>query len=721
MSGQSALVDGRGAAAAMLRETRRRRHNETRAETRRRRAARPAGMDKAAARSAERDWRRGVLATARERRRQAAEDELEGRKLRTALRRAQRQTERDTRPIKFHTAFEPGSARIGGDASLLRELFFEHISRGFNSGRTRTNQKAAKTNSARTRKWSKGEMVAKLRYIMRAEALEDVPGNVISTMGDDIDEILACGEAIEELERLGPRNGGVYKHDVIGLPHQLSGEQRAELLAELVEPIRRLGLPGCAVLHRPDPEGDPRNFHAHIIVSHRPMTRIDAYRWNFASGKLTWLDTPQGLRLQRRLIARTFNRVLAKAGKDVRWTAKSRSSRGLPTPGNNKTGAEATRAERQLAKAEKKLVAANSEVAEIERHIHRIDALEDVSDRLYLAFERHGEALRKREGAAKSTAEVEARLSEPANAEPAGAETHAEPIAALQEPSDRFDVDVERRQDAPREQEPAGMPPAEAETLIGEPASVEIPHIESRVEPVGALVQPSDRLDVTVERQRQGDAAATSKVAEAFVREAANARGLREEAGDTPPGYEHDGGSSAAATKKDNGKNPRSAVNPPSPVDPSALRLAEAAAARAEIEEDHRRRQQMRRRIYAFDDRVCQQITRRRLSVNDADAFDRLRRYVWRLHAEELYTQPHWTGEFHVFHSTDRSLLRDIELLAQSPGGHFYIRSLVKELEPPTDAQQRLPYMLIGQTPVEPTRPARRWRSAHRGKGSGMG
>lgn len=458
MESESALIDGNGSAAKALREKRRRRHSEARMETRRRREAeRTAGGAEAGSKQRDREWNRGIAAMRRKRARQQREDEIEGRKLRTALRKAARQNEREIRTAAFYKSFEPAGAKIGTDGALLRDLYIDFISRGFASGRPRTNRRGTAANSARTRPYSAGEMPAKIRYIAREDGLEPVEGNILTNMGADLDEAMACAEAIEELERLGPKNAGVYKHIIVGLPYLLTPEQRAELLAELVEPLARMGLPYYATLHSPNPEGDRRNFHAHLICSQRPMTRVGPYQWNFGAGKFTWLDTSEATFLQRRIVARSFNRALARAGQEVRWTSKSRASRGLPSPGNNKKGAERTRAERKLAATVRELGSAHNDLVALERHIEQIAALEAMSERFERAFDSYAMMLAK-----AAAAEADAASKARADAETAEAARAAEAQRRRDDQSQRERVSAA---EPLADKRPAKQKPSEADRL----------------------------------------------------------------------------------------------------------------------------------------------------------------------------------------------------------------------------------------------------------------
>jgi hypothetical protein len=60
---------------------------------------------------------------------------------------------------------------------------------------------------------------------------------------------------------------------LISLPHELSFEQRRELVRDFVaEHIVARGMIADVAMHRPGKEGDERNFHAHILVTTRAVS-----------------------------------------------------------------------------------------------------------------------------------------------------------------------------------------------------------------------------------------------------------------------------------------------------------------------------------------------------------------------------------------------------------------------------------------------------------------
>lgn len=246
-----------------------------------------------------------------------------------------------------------GTGGIGEPVrSGARDLYVQFIPRGLNSGSVR-NYKDGKPKPAGNRaSWKPGETGDKIQYICRDEALEDVPGAIVSNMGSSLSERVACGLAVERVEELGRADAGVYRHVIIALPHELEPEQRVALLNRLVKPIGDLKLPFTASLHKPDKDGDERNYHMHIVVCLRPFGRKGPLEWEFGVSKLTWVETPTAHRLIRRHLAREFNRALRNAGQETRWTYLSRAARGERSPGNTKRHRSDIRGDRAIESAE---------------------------------------------------------------------------------------------------------------------------------------------------------------------------------------------------------------------------------------------------------------------------------------------------------------------------------------------------------------------------------
>ena len=281
--------------------------------------------------------RRSVIFARRKRQRQEAELERDMRRVGAAVRKSERDL---ARVRQYGTAplfeFEPG--RASQRVREGRDLYWEWISRGFGKRKARDYKKSKSPRiRAREAKWKDGEFQDKIVYIERSEALEEVEGNLVSNMGADQAERLGCASRVEEIERLSRKDAGVYIHSILALPADLSPEGRAKLLKELCGNYEKLQIPFCAALHKPDPDNDQRNYHAHILINLRRFTKVGD-KWEFAAGKLTWINTPAGLNLQRRIIARAFNKALEAERSSTRWTHRSRAADGLAPRGFTKKG-----------------------------------------------------------------------------------------------------------------------------------------------------------------------------------------------------------------------------------------------------------------------------------------------------------------------------------------------------------------------------------------------
>jgi hypothetical protein len=131
---------------------------------------------------------------------------------------------------------------------------------------------------------------------------------------------------------------------ILNLPHELSDQGRLDLLARFSrEIVARHGCVVDAAVHRPDRKGDPRNHHAHCMLSTRRLT---------ASGfgeKTRELDEKKNPALEklRETWAQYTNEALAKAGHDVRIDHRSYERQGIDRKPGIHVGTYASELERQ--------------------------------------------------------------------------------------------------------------------------------------------------------------------------------------------------------------------------------------------------------------------------------------------------------------------------------------------------------------------------------------
>jgi len=102
------------------------------------------------------------------------------------------------------------------------------------------------------------------------------------------------------------------------LPWQLDDEQRDNIIKDFGrEQFLRKGVAAQVDMHRPDPQGDDRNFHAHILASMRKVTKD-----GLGERVFTWNDRKKNLANWREKWADRCARELEKAGFKVeaeRW------------------------------------------------------------------------------------------------------------------------------------------------------------------------------------------------------------------------------------------------------------------------------------------------------------------------------------------------------------------------------------------------------------------
>lgn len=185
-----------------------------------------------------------------------------------------------------------------------------------------------------------------------------------SNMGADLDEILMGADILELAQRESRADAKINVNIIIQLPHDVSQEVRAAILKAVAhELFGRHGLPYAASLHRPDPDGDQRNYHGHICGSWRPMTRVDRYDWDIAKDYRADLDGKDYWRHARRRVAEIMTVTLERTGTERRYTHLSNAERGLPHKPQKKLDKRKTRAARE-----------NEFVADVEANRRTIEA-----------------------------------------------------------------------------------------------------------------------------------------------------------------------------------------------------------------------------------------------------------------------------------------------------------------------------------------------------------
>lgn len=170
----------------------------------------------------------------------------------------------------------------------------------------------------------------------------------ISNMGGDLAEILMGADLVELAQRESRADAKLDVSIIIQLPHDVPQEVRVAIMKAVShELFGRHGLPYAASLHRPDPNGDQRNYHCHIVGSWRPMTRTAPYSWEIAEDYRSDLDGAQYWRHARRRVAEIMTGTLERAGTERHYTHLSNAERGLPHKPQKKLDKRKTRTARE--------------------------------------------------------------------------------------------------------------------------------------------------------------------------------------------------------------------------------------------------------------------------------------------------------------------------------------------------------------------------------------
>lgn len=148
-------------------------------------------------------------------------------------------------------------------------------------------------------------------------------------------------QRVEDAER--KKNSQLAREIVVALPHELDPHQRKQLVRDYVERnFTSRGMVADVALHQPEPGGNPKNFHAHILLTMRDVTQ-DGFSqhkrrdWNEQSLALEWRED----------WARTANRHLERAGRSERIDHRSNEARGIDREPQPKLGPIAHEMEKQ--------------------------------------------------------------------------------------------------------------------------------------------------------------------------------------------------------------------------------------------------------------------------------------------------------------------------------------------------------------------------------------
>jgi ATP-dependent exoDNAse (exonuclease V) alpha subunit len=138
-------------------------------------------------------------------------------------------------------------------------------------------------------------------------------------------------------------NGQPAREIRVALPHELTDEQRAELVFDFCrDAFVKNGMIADICIHRPDRHGDDRNEHAHILLT---MRKLDGEK--FATRKEREWNSKEALSGWREQWAEYQNRALEKAGFDIRVDHRSYAERGIEREPTTHLGRAASQMERR--------------------------------------------------------------------------------------------------------------------------------------------------------------------------------------------------------------------------------------------------------------------------------------------------------------------------------------------------------------------------------------
>lgn len=146
--------------------------------------------------------------------------------------------------------------------------------------------------------------------------------------------------AVEAVERR--KDSQLAREVLLALPHELTDAERLALVRGFIdEQFVARGMIADFAIHTPDPQGDNRNHHCHIMLTTRELTGD-----SFGQKVREWNRTEE-LQGWREQWAVHVNRGLEQAGREDRVDHRSLEDRGIDAEPEPKQGPVATEMERQ--------------------------------------------------------------------------------------------------------------------------------------------------------------------------------------------------------------------------------------------------------------------------------------------------------------------------------------------------------------------------------------
>jgi hypothetical protein len=154
----------------------------------------------------------------------------------------------------------------------------------------------------------------------------------VSNMGRTPEEICEAADALEGIMRAERANAKLSVNAILQLPFDAPLKLQLEITRRYCAQVFDAhNIPYVAVLHKPDPDGDQRNYHVHITFAFRQMVRIGDHKWAIGANLRTDLDTPEQFFEYRRIAAEIMTKVMREAGHNRTYTHLSNADRRLAT------------------------------------------------------------------------------------------------------------------------------------------------------------------------------------------------------------------------------------------------------------------------------------------------------------------------------------------------------------------------------------------------------
>ena len=178
----------------------------------------------------------------------------------------------------------------------------------------------------------------------------------------------------------------------LALPHELTDKQRQQLVTDFVrEQFMRRGMIADVSIHAPNPKGDQRNYHAHILLTMReigPEGFGEKVRdWNSREQMMKWRESWE----------RIQNRYLERHGHEARVDHRSLEAQGIDREPTTHLGPHAQAMERERGietergKIRRESLDATQEIAKLKRELAQVNVQLREADRQTGAATKRGE------------------------------------------------------------------------------------------------------------------------------------------------------------------------------------------------------------------------------------------------------------------------------------------------------------------------------------------